>query len=562
MSENQEAHLSVLTDAEREALERPGLKQRARAITAMTELATRIGLGEDTTSLIIERLRTLKGGDAKLAWHAFGDTSEVLAMLKIDMREVVSTEEPDKSGVTLTSQEEILDAPVEESELPEEEKDWFEGRHLDLRSVREFYKSIDRKAESEWVTIPESLDGISTDEIIGLLALYAANHKKPKVAAKQLDYLRETMVVDGKAEGTYGSGVRYAATGRIGELLDGLTGDLVETKQLDEPRTEVPEARVLDVAIALDNLIELEGQESSYSIERVERILDQLRREGIDIGLTAEDFNHDIMKQLADMYSKTSASAEEMITTNIACTWGWLSNVDMEDLIHMRRSIKPDAGAADVHNSKAAFVNGVIRAWRKGLRLELSGDESLEHEPLHSVPPLEDEVEDIAVVAEERDIDEEPKRVQVVEAYVEQLGLTVNKRAFEELLNPATRGEMTEAKKIVIESLRHRVGLVSPNGEILNELMVKARGKSALRRLLGLGFMKHGKPEERVPEALKDQLRNMPQMDYVGYAKDLYDALDALLGVLVAAQQEQDKKESEPKPLQVVFGANGEAQLA
>lgn len=558
MSENHEAHLSVLTVAERESLEQPGLKQRARAISAVTELGTRIGLGEDITTLIVERLRTLGGGDAKLAWHAFGDANEVLAMLDIDMREA----EPSESGPALVSQEVSPDGPTAEPKLSDEDKDWFEGRHLNLRSVREFYKSIDRKAGSEWITIPERLDEINTDEIIGLLALYAANHKKPKVAAKQLDYLRETMVIDEKTEGSYGSGVRYAATGRIGKLLDNLVEKGAESEKREPVESQVValEGKVLDVATTLDSLIELEGEESTYSIERVERVLDQLRGEGVDIGLTAEDFSHDVMKQLAGMYSKASTSAEEMITTNIACTWGWLSNVDMEDLIHMRRSIKPDATAGDVHNSKVAFVNGVIRAWRKGLRLEFSEDEPLEHESLHSVPPLEDEAEGVAVVTEERAIDEGPQHVRVVDAYVEQLGLSINKRAFEELLNPTTRGEMTEAKKIVIESLRHRVGIVSPNGEILNELMVKARGKSSLRRLLGLGFMKHGKPEERTPEALKEQLRNMS--DHVGYAKDLYDALDALLGVLVAAQQEIAEKEAEPKPLQVVFGANGEAQLA
>ena len=561
MSENQEAYPPVLTDAEREALERPGLKQRARAISAVTELATRIGLGEDITALVIERLRTLEGGEAKLAWRAFGDTSEVLAMLDIDMREVVGDEAV--PGESTVAQEVSPGESDAEQKPSEEKKDWFEGRHFDLRSVREFYKSIDRKTEGEWVTIPESIEKVDADEIIGLLALYAANHTKPKVAAKQIDYLREGMVVDGVTEGSYGGGVRYAATGRIGELLDSQEpGIRDEKREPTELRVETSEEKVLDVAIALDNLIELEGEESTYNIERVERVLDQLRREGVDIGLTAEDFTHDVMKQLADIYSKTSTSAEEMITTNIACTWGWLSNVDMEELVHMRRSIKPDAGAADVHNSKAAFVNGVIRAWRKGHRLELSEGESLEHEPLHSVPSIEVEAEDATDAAEQSVMDEEPKHVQVVDAYVEQLGLTVNKRAFEELLNPVTRGEMTEAKKIVIESLRHRVGTVSPSGEILNELMVKARGKSSLRRFLGLGFMKHGKPEERAPEALKEQLRNMPQLDHTGYAKDLYDALEALLGVLVAAQQEQDKKEAEPKPLQVVFGANGEAQLA
>lgn len=577
MSESrEEAHLSVLTGAEREAWERPGLRQRSRALIAATEFATKLGLGDDVHAVILERIRGLGKGEAKLAWQAFADMNETLQMLDIDL------------DIAETEVEEITAVAAVEHETEQQEKavetisDWFEGRQFDLRSVQQFYKSIDRKTEEEWISIPETIDQVNSNEIIGLLALYAANHSKPKVAKKQLDYLRETLLVDAVREGSYGGGVRYAATSRIGELLnnDELLNDSGKRNSTESESVTTEPETVADkmqyIADALNGLIEHEGEKTAYDLERVERLLDQLHKEGIDLNITAVDFTHDTLRELALMYAQSNGNDIESIRTNIACTWGWLAGIEMAELADWRRATKPNAEAQDVHNSRASFINGVIKGWKKGLRPVLDFTDELDEDTADSEEVVVDLPVSTAVPTAEEDsgekpersLDDEPRNVRVVDAYVKQLGLEINKRAFEELLNPHARGEFTAAKQIVLEQIRLRVGTVSPDASIINELSISPRAKSALRRMLGMGFVKHGRVEERTPEPLREQLRNMAPFDHEGYANDLYTALEALLEVikphntLPEVELLRPETETSVKPMQVVFGDDGEALLA
>ena len=77
------SQLDILTDIERVAIEQPGLRQRSKALVAVTELATKIGLSGDTHTVLMERIRGLDKGEAKLAWKTLGDMNELLDMLSI-----------------------------------------------------------------------------------------------------------------------------------------------------------------------------------------------------------------------------------------------------------------------------------------------------------------------------------------------------------------------------------------------------------------------------------------------------------------------------------------------
>lgn len=447
------SQLDILTDIERVAIEQPGLRQRSKALVAVTELATKIGLSGDTHTVLMERIRGLDKGEAKLAWKTLGDMNELLDMLSIDLRE------------------------AGEGEIP--------------------------------------------------------LHQTPVSTAVR----------------TEESGASLAA------------GPFIE----EVPRDEAPVARVEAPAIqdALNSLIASEGEQRGYISERVESVLEQLSRGGVVIDITAEDFTHDTLKQLARIYSEATKADPDMVKTHISCTWGWLSGVDMTDLMIWRSATKPGATRQDVHNSRASFINGVIKGWKNGAQLEQEDTEG-HGEGLHlvtgeDVPAdevLDDETPHISETLLERAIDEEPKHIQVAKAYVDKLQLSVNVRAFEELLNPLTKGEYTPAKMAVIETLRNRVGNIAADGRIIDDLEVSARAKAALRRMLGMGFVRHGKPEERHPEPLKDQLRKISSVDYDSYAEDLYTALFALLEKLPAPEQDS------VKPLQVIFTEDGDARLA
>lgn len=586
MSESHGDHLEVLTDAEREAIERPGLKQRARALVAATELATKLGLSEDTHSVLLSHLRELDKRDAKLARETLGNMNELLTMLSVDVRE--PSDNVTQSDASISEAVEPIRIKVAGDELlaqvdgliaEDEPKSVFETE-LDFRKVRSFYQAIVRKTEHESLVVPSTAAEVDKEELVGLIALYAANHTMPKVAAKQVETLLGGFQSDDVID-SYGNGVRFTASNGIAKLLDGLGGAQGDAEPaaakpgVIEPIVSVQELVQISpkalVEEALTDLIEHEGHESVYKIERVERFLDQLRDKMVDLNITAEDFTHETLKQLASIYAKAVNAGPETIATNIACTWGWLAGVDMEDLRHMRSKTKADASSQDVHNSRASFVQGLSKGWRHGLRPAFEEAEDFPVE-LHVVeadpeqvpepalaPAVEETIADIeASERYERPIDEEPQHVQIAKAYIEQLSLTVNPRAFEELLNPKTRSDVsTPAKTVVLEILRQRVGEISSDGQIFNELDITPRAKAALRRMLGMGFEKHGRPEERAPEALREQLRNIDFFHKEAYTQDLYAALDALLEVLA----KPGEKEVVPKPLQVMFDS-GDARLA
>jgi len=582
MAESHEAHLGVLTDAEREALERPGLKQRARAVAAATEFATKLGLNEDTLDVLVGRLRELDGPHARLAWKTLGDTNELLEMLFIDGTQVDETPQ----AITDVLPEVVSEVASEqvvatEQPTPDKGEDWFESKTLDFRRVRKFYKSINDKTEREWLSVPEDSSAIDRDELVGLVALYGARHGKPAVANKQIDALHDNFLA-GTESDSYINGLRYTVTNKIAELLD--DGSLA-VNSVAEPQVE-PEVQATPKTVALvesgrkmsnvsivemiEQLAAREDVGSSYKVENVEWLFDKLAIRGVDLRLTALDFNHSVLAQLATMYSETATTPEEVIDTNIAIMGCWLLGVEMKDLVYMRTTTKMDAKPQDVHNSKTAFLEGVRKGWERGMRIELS-DEPLEDdeeetevytlppaaEVLHSVPPLVEETEDV-VEKQERDLDEEPKYVQIAAAYIERLGMSVSKRAFEELLNPDTRGEMVASKALVLEVLKQRIGMVSSDGGIIDQLEVSARAKNAVRQLFGMGYVKHGKVVERDSIVLKDQLRNVTGGDRRAYIEDFYAGLDALLEE-IATPEEEPKSSA---PARVVFGANGEVRLA
>lgn len=578
MPEREDAHLELLTDAEREALERPGLKQRARAIAAATEFATKLGLSNNTLDVIVGRLRELDKPHARLAWETLGNANELLEMLFIDGTLIEETPEAiteNVADVVDEQQEEAMEAVS-----PDDDGDWFESKELNLLRVQKFYKAINDKTDKEYLGTPKDAETIDRDELIGLIALYGAQHDKPKVASRQIDALRDNFLA-GTESDSYVNGVRYTVTNKIAELLDsdGLDADLVkgsqaETEPRDTPSTVALVERHRKVSSAsieemIEQLATREGEGTSYKLENVEWLFNKLAVRGIDLRMTALDFNHAVLAQLATMYSESATIPEEAAKTNVAIMACWLLGVEMKDLVYMRAATKLDAKPQDVHNSKTAFIEGVRKGWERGMRIEFS-DEFIEEEPedefeayvppaepLHSVPPLKEDVE--VVVKHERSLDEEPKHIQVVAAYIDQLGLAdLNRRAFEELLNPDTRGEMTPAKMVVLERLKQRIGTVSVDGSVINQLAVSPRAKNAVRQLFGMGFVKHGQVIEHSSVVLKDQLRNIAAGDRRAYIDDFYTGLEALFDELVTPAEELTNR----APLQVIIGDDGKAQLA
>lgn len=568
MAESHEAHLGVLTDAERESLERPGLKQRARAIVAATELATKLGLNNDTLEVMIGRLRELDKSHARLAWRTLGDANELLEMLFIDGALVEETPKAITDDIADTVTEQLVEA----RELS--------ASGFDLKKVRTFYESINRKTQREWLSVPEKV--IDTDELMGLIALYAFNHRQPGNVARVVDNLYDTFK-PGELD-TAAHTTRYNVTKNIAKLLDGLDGEVAEvvskqkSETVTEPTVPLVEAERGVLSLHVSDIIEQFAdpeRSSTYRMDRVEKLLDQLRVRGVDTGqLTAEDFSDAVLEQLVTMYTESVTVPHDVLKTNIACVWGYLSGVDMEDLVEWRKATKVDASPQDVHNSRASFLEGVRKSSDLGVRFEVTEeptdleDEGEEFEvyvppaePLHSVPPLEEvsDAEEVPV-RQERSLDEEPMHVQLATAYTDRLGLAdVNMRAFEELLNPNTHGEFTPAKKVILERLKQRIGMVSHDGGIINQLDVTPRGKNAVRQLFGMGFMKHGYVVERDSVLLKDQLRNIAPNDRQGYIDDFYTGFGALLDELVTPEEEELTGNA---PFRVVIGDDGEARLA
>lgn len=305
-----------------------------------------------------------------------------------------------------------------------------------------------------------------------------------------------------------------------------------------QPTMELEVDRVLESLETTDE----RGQAVEYDIGKTERFLNQLNIIGPVATLTAADFDNEVFRQLALMYkSAARKAAPESVDTNIACTWGYLAGVDMTELIMMRAKIKPDAKAADVHNSRAAFVSGAVRAWQNGARLELQpaaepaatwSDQSVESEPSQALASVPEPVAAVRSAIVERSLDDEPAYERLAVNFVESALISSGyQAALRSLLDPSNKGQMTEAKQSVINQLRQQIEIKFGSDDAINQLEAAPVGRVAVRRLLGL-FNKHGRAELREPVPVRDQLSGKTESEKQVYLTNFYQALEALLGLL------------------------------
>ncbi len=519
-----------LTGAEVEALERPGLRNRAKAIAALHDLATLLGVSGDAVEGMTARIRAMDKHEAQVAYQTLTGAVGLVDGL-VDEVPVTeeSADEPEREA------DGVIDEPVgdEEVEAPKAEE-----IHIDYGQTRGFLSSIAERTKGDYITVPTSADELDSDEVLALLALDAEKSARPNMAARNIDIMLARLTMGVKAtlaqfkdeipsESSLHSRVHNTST-RIVRLLDErMSQGVVGAEPSVDSDPPGAERGTADEQVDLEAVEAVFGDDYNYRLDRVESFLGQLKKNFIDLGhITAEDFNHETMRVIAEGWMRSSKIDESRKEVYLVCLWGWLAGLDTSELVETYGKVKDkEPTRQDIVNARATIVTTLSREVQKGnLQLdfsvtqEQSGDEeeSAEHEE-HDVPQEESG---------------EAHRDGVVTRFASMMDTDINLAAFRGLLDPDNRGEFTPAKKVVIEQLRNLIGKVSPDGAILNELDVKSSARATLRRLLGMGFMQGDRYVERTPEPLRDQVHGSPSIVKERQAEELYDAMDQLFNAL------------------------------
>lgn len=571
----EDVHGANLTAAELAAFEEPALRQRSMALVAASEFATRVGLDEAAQTALAERIRGLDKAEAKAVRKTFSETNTVLKTLGVEFAMPTPSPEPDREEVTVPRPKLVAGTsvptpiPLRSVEIiPESKPAHIEPRAdeppagLNLAYTQRLLRGINEKANQPWFTIAETAEQIDEDELMGIIALYALKNYLTSDAAEQVNAFYEDLQL-GNALPKW----RELFTKMVAAQLDALPDAVAEEAPM--PNQPIEEPKVVADNVSFESLVTTEEDRAELRIDRVEAFLKAFTSRGLRVTVTAADVTHGMLRRMAKIYATLEHVDAETIRINSMCTWGYLAGVSSEDLIMWRDATKPGATMADVHNSRSAFVNGVYRGWERaaqhGVMLDIFAldDEQEVIEDIAEPEPLPEKATLIALPAlvpkqPEQLFDEEaPRHVQLARAYIEHLGLEVNQRAFEELLNPESRGDLSVNKREIIDAVGDYIKTNS-HARIIDDLPIAARGKAIVRRLFSIGFTKHGHQHTRDPESLRTQLQKISALERQAYINEAHEALQKLLEALPAAI---DEAEEEPKLQQVIFNADGTIEL-
>lgn len=237
--------LDVLTDAERAAIEQPGLKQRARTLLVVAELATALGVSADIREALLERVRGMDGQEAKRLRKGASQLNDVVSGLELSAQpapEAATEAQPEQKVALVPEVEETSSSNLEET-LPEGENYMF-----DLEAVQSFYRVINKKTSSEWLTVPDDPSDVDVDEILAIIALDARSIKKPVHAGRITDKFITLLQADAPNNQSTHS-FKFSRTKQIANLLDSLGSGNPEaalaTVELSAP-VKTPDMKELD----------------------------------------------------------------------------------------------------------------------------------------------------------------------------------------------------------------------------------------------------------------------------------------------------------------------------
>lgn len=263
--------LDVLNDIERAAIEHPGLEQRARTLLAVAELATMLGVDTDIREVLLDRVRTMDAQQAKSLRKSARQLSEVIGRLELDLQpevhaaaESIPMQEAPSSPAVEEGAHDTLDTIAPDSE----------AYKFDFEAVRSFYKTINKKTSSEWLSLPSSPTDIDTDEILALIALHSQNNPKQFYATKTTEKLIALLKSDAP-KGQSTDSFKFDKTNRIAELLNNLQTMKVEgtVQEVIEPvpgadksseRKELDdEPPYVEIALRYENLLDFDSAEAT-----------------------------------------------------------------------------------------------------------------------------------------------------------------------------------------------------------------------------------------------------------------------------------------------------------
>ncbi len=506
----------LINDAERDAVRRPGTRQRARAAIMWVGFADRVGLSVGETEDNLNSVREMTKSQAKQFRNGIALALDALGRLPNETNPIESMTSVPQPVITV----EVTELTRQHNAVP--------TFSLEPKGISSTVNEDSDETPADGIPSATEVDDVqSHDDEPGESFTVSA---VPVAEVSDLAQPLEQPYTRGLEVSTPGKDVPYASVS-YGEL-DSISN---ASEAVEKVSSLVQE---LLAAIGYDG-------EDDTAIKRIEALLTLVGEEQ----KTAIDVDDEYIASLLEAYIATPSKAKmSSRIVQAACFWAHLRGVPMEDLVHLRAITKPDATSKDVHNANFSVKQALKKAASDGSTKLAPAVLSSAALPLVVVRESDDSESVETVTRPESqeqgaNYDEEPKHVQLANDLLAALNLGDDvRRAIEELLNPdAKNHQLSDNKREVIQQIQKFALIRNAKGkDIFSEFedctvfegkdpQVLARAIARVRQFVGV-FWQNGGLIKRAPLTISQQSSNRnSSMDRMRFITDFNLGIEALI---------------------------------
>ena len=298
---------SILSDDEQSALERPGYRRRAQALSELQNLVTVLAGSPDGIDEIAARIRAMDKSSANRTLAIIGEAARHLS-------ELSSVDDDSYRELRLEQVEEVHPEPdIEEVKQPE------------TPAVLVGGMSFEQPA-SEWEEVAPRDPADSESEVEA--------EPQEEVVTKPV---RRISGIDEQ--------LRHERSQQVRTIMD-------------------------DAQHLIEEVLKKNGRDHiDYASAKVNSFLKQLRGLNVPVNFNANEFGDAQVYGLMQLYAREAFRTEpEAVAVNIACAWGSLLGIGPSDMVPVRARTKVNGQTFvnDVNNSRVSVTNKVAYALLAG----------------------------------------------------------------------------------------------------------------------------------------------------------------------------------------------------